>query len=236
MFGSSQGVLDTKYDRAKVPPENGNLLFPPPIKQSDVSLPTEGEHLNPDRVHRVFRFVFFSVRKGFAIWIRDYPFFWECSSLSALAFNAGKEDGRELRRGNMTFKTARNCWLLMQELLNPEILLNLGCDNKATITMLDEPSWRTRYLSKYRETIRREVLQKSLIVTFVTTDVQLADPLTKPTTTRINDNLLPLLGQVAYNCATAMFKRWGSQRGEDDDHNELCQCKIESPEGNNQRT
>ena len=118
----------------------------------------------------------------------------------------------ELYAMSTTFKTARNFRLLVQELLNPEILLNLRCDNKATIAMLDEPSWRTRYISIYGETIRREMLQKSLIVTFVTTDVQLADPLTKPTTTKINDNLLALLGLVAHNHAAGIVNAAISKR------------------------
>ena len=64
----------------------------------DVLVSTKREHLNPDRVYRVFRFVFCSVRKGFAVWIRDSSFFRKCSPFSSLAFNTGEEDGRKLCR------------------------------------------------------------------------------------------------------------------------------------------
>ena len=42
----------------------------------------------------------------------------------------------------------RNFRLLVHEALADDILLSLRCDNQATIAMLDNPSWRTRYLSK----------------------------------------------------------------------------------------
>ena len=70
---------------------------------------------------------------------------------------------------------------------------------------LENEIYQISYISIYGETIRREMQEKTLIVTFVTTDVQLADPLTKPTTTKINDNILPLLGLVARNQAIAVL-------------------------------
>ena len=51
-------------------------------------------------------------------------------------------------------KVGRNFRLLVQETLADDTLLNLRCDNQATIAMLDNPSWRTRYLSIYGETIQ----------------------------------------------------------------------------------
>ena len=95
-------------------------------------------------------------------------------------------------------------------MITTDILMNLRCDNKAALAMLDEPSWRTRYISIYGESIRQEVMRRTLITTFVTTDIQLADPLTKPTATRINDNLLPLLGLIAHNHITSSTLMRGS--------------------------
>ena len=54
--------------------------------------------------------------------------------------------------------------------------------------------------------LRQEVLKKHLIITYATTDLQLADPLTKPTSTKINVHLLPLLvlGLIAHNYITTL--------------------------------
>ena len=70
--------------------------------------------------------------------------------------------------------------------------------------MIDEPSWRTRHISIYGESLRQEVLKRHLIITYVTTDLQLADPLTKPTSTKIDVHLLPLLGLVTCNYITTL--------------------------------
>ena len=78
----------------------------------------------------------------------------------------------------------------------------------AALAMIDEPSWRTRHTSIYGESLRQEVLKKHIVITYVTTDLQLADPLTKPTSTKINVHLLPLLGLIT--CITSPpwhFKR-----------------------------
>ena len=52
-------------------------------------------------------------------------------------------------------KVGRNFRLMIHESLADDVLMNLRCDNEATIAMLDNPSWRTRYLSIYGETIRQ---------------------------------------------------------------------------------
>ena len=44
----------------------------------------------------------------------------------------------------------------------------------------------------------------TIIITYVTTDLQLADPLTKPTSIKINVHLLPLLGLVTCNYITTL--------------------------------
>ena len=93
-----------------------------------------------------------------------------------------------------SFKTARNFRLLIHETITTEVIMNKRCDNTAALAMIDEPSWRTRYISIYGESLRQEVLKRHLIITYVTTDLQLADPLTKPTSIKINVHLLPLLG------------------------------------------
>ena len=98
-----------------------------------------------------------------------------------------------------SFKTARNFRLLIHETITTEVIMNMRCDNTAALAMIDEPSWRTRYISIYGESLRQEVLKRHLIITYVTTDLQLADPLTKPTSIKINVHLLPLLGLIACN-------------------------------------
>ena len=52
--------------------------------------------------------------------------------------------------------------------------------------MLEEPGWRTRYISIYAEAIRQGMLSDTLTLTYVSADHQLADPLTKPTSSMIN--------------------------------------------------
>ena len=98
-----------------------------------------------------------------------------------------------------SFKTARNFRLLIHETITTEVIMNMRCDNTAALAMIDEPSWRTRYISIYGESLRQEVLKRHLIITYVTTDLQLADPLTKPTSIKISVHLLPLLGLIACN-------------------------------------
>ena len=55
--------------------------------------------------------------------------------------------------------------------------------------------------------MRQEVLKRHLIITYVTTDLQLADPLTKPTSIKFNVLLLPLLGLVTCNYITTLALR-----------------------------
>ena len=93
-------------------------------------------------------------------------------------------------------KVGRNFRLMVHETLADDILLNLRCDNEATIAMLDNPSWRTRYLSIYGETIRQEIKLENAILTYVDTNHQLADVLTKPTSAAVNDRIYPLWGLI----------------------------------------
>ena len=75
--------------------------------------------------------------------------------------------------------------------------MSLRCDNTAAIAMLEEPGWRTRYISIYAEAIRQEMLNNTLTLTYVSTDHQLADPLTKPTSAMINSSIFPTWGLVS---------------------------------------
>ena len=54
--------------------------------------------------------------------------------------------------------------------------MTLRCDNTATIAMLEEPGWRSRYISIYGEAARQEMLSGTMVVTYVPTFLQLADP------------------------------------------------------------
>ena len=64
--------------------------------------------------------------------------------------------------------------------------------------MLENPSWRSRYLSIYGEAIRQSLIEQSLILTYVGTEKQLADPLTKPTSVQVNSRIYPQWGLVPY--------------------------------------
>ena len=46
-------------------------------------------------------------------------------------------------------KSARNFRLLIHESFTTSIIMSLRCDNTATIAMLEEPGWMTRYVSLY---------------------------------------------------------------------------------------
>ena len=103
-----------------------------------------------------------------------------------------------------SFETTRNFRFLIHETITTEVIVNMRCDNTAALAMIDEPSWRTRYISIYGEYLRQEVLKRHLNITYVTTDLQLADPLTKPTSIKISVHLLPLLGLVTCNYITTL--------------------------------
>ena len=76
--------------------------------------------------------------------------------------------------------------------------MTLRCDNTATVAMLEKPGWRTRYISIYGEAARQEMLQKKMTVKYVSTDMQLADPLIKSTSALINANIIPHRGPVSF--------------------------------------
>ena len=95
-------------------------------------------------------------------------------------------------------KAARNFRLLIHEAFTPSLTRSLRCDNTATIAMLEEQGWRTRYISIYGEAARQEMLQHTMVVTYVSTDKQLADPLTKPTSALVNSNIFPQWGLVGF--------------------------------------
>ena len=105
---------------------------------------------------------------------------------SPLLFLAESSAESELYALASARKAARNFRLLMRESFSTSIVMSLRCDNTATIATLEEPGWRTRYISIYGEAARQEVLNRTMILTYVSTDCQLADPLTKPTTAAIN--------------------------------------------------
>ena len=96
-------------------------------------------------------------------------------------------------------KVPKKFRLTVHESLADDVLMNLRCDNEATVEMLDNPSWRTRYLSIYGETIRQEVKLENAILTHVDTNHQLADVLTKPTSAAVNDRIYPLWGLIPKN-------------------------------------
>ena len=93
-------------------------------------------------------------------------------------------------------KAARNMRLLLRESCASSLTMSLRCDNTACVAMMEEPGWRTRYISIYGEAARQEILQRTMILTCVSSDRQLADPLTKPTSSLINSTIFPQWGLV----------------------------------------
>ena len=88
-------------------------------------------------------------------------------------------------------KVAKNFRLLIRESFATNVIMTLRCDNTAAIAMLEEPGWRTRYISIYGEAARQEMVNNTMTLTYVSTDKQLADPLTKPTSALVNSLILP---------------------------------------------
>ena len=95
-------------------------------------------------------------------------------------------------------KAARNFRLLIRESFTTSVILSLRCDNTAAISMLEEPGWRTRYISIHGEAARQEMINRSMVLTYVSTDRQLADPLTKPTSALVNSLIFPQWGLVTF--------------------------------------
>ena len=95
-------------------------------------------------------------------------------------------------------KAARNFRLLIHESFTKDLVMTVRCDNTATIAMLEEPGWRSRYISIYGEAARQEMLSGTMVVTYVPTDLQLADPMTKPTSALINSTIFPQWGLVSF--------------------------------------
>ena len=62
--------------------------------------------------------------------------------------------------------------------------------------MMEEPGWSTGHISIYGEAARQEIPQGTMILTYVSSDRQLADPLTKPTSALINSTIFPQWGLV----------------------------------------
>ena len=118
---------------------------------------------------------------------------WQSGKEKKMAESSAESELYALSTGH---KAGRNFRLMVHEALADDILLNLRCDNEATIAMLDSPSWRTRCLSIYGETIRQEVKLENAILTYVDTNHQLADVLTKPTSATVNDRIYPLWGLI----------------------------------------
>ena len=67
----------------------------------------------------------------------------------------------------------------------------LRCDNQAVLAMLEKPSWRTRHISIRGEALRHANEDKNILITYVSTQNQVADPLTKPPA-RVNFIAIPI--------------------------------------------
>ena len=72
----------------------------------------------------------------------------------------------------------------------------LRCDSQAVLAMLDKPSWRTRHISIRGEALRQAKEENEVLITYVSTRNQVADPLTKPTSPQLNKGFYPKWGLV----------------------------------------
>ena len=95
-------------------------------------------------------------------------------------------------------KFARNFRLLIQESFSTSFVMSLRCDNTAAISMLEEPGWRTRYISIYAEAIRQEMQQRTLRLTYVSTEHQLAGSIDKTYNCAGELHHLPAMGISAF--------------------------------------
>ena len=89
---------------------------------------------------------------------------WQPSKEKKMAESSAESELYALSAGH---KIGRDFRFTAHESLAEDVLLNLRRDSEATIAMLDNPSWRTRYLSIYGETIRQEVKLENAILTHV---------------------------------------------------------------------
>ena len=101
-------------------------------------------------------------------------------------------------------KATRNMRLLLHESFTSSLTLSLRCDNTAAcLGMMEESAWRTWCVSIYGEAARHEISQGTVILTYVSSDRQLAAPLTKPTSAWINSTL-PSVGLSCLKLLTAI--------------------------------
>eukprot|EP00971_Amphidinium_carterae_P321973 6400244-Amphidinium_carterae.1 len=94
----------------------------------------------------------------------------------------------------VAFQTTLNFMLLTTETVPFTHPPNLRCDNQAVHAMLESPTWRSRHISMRGEAVRAAKIDGQVIVTCVATTHQLADPLTKPIGTQINQRMFPEWG------------------------------------------
>ena len=78
----------------------------------------------------------------------------------------------------------------------------LRCDNQAVLAMLEKPSWRTRHISIRGEALRQAKDEKDVLITYVSTQNQVADPLTKPTSPQLNKGFYPKWGLVTLDASS----------------------------------
>ncbi len=93
------------------------------------------------------------------------------------------------------FNSTKNFQLLFAESWM-EILPHLRCDNTAVVSMMENPTWRSRHISIRGEAIREALSHNLITLTYVASSNQLADPMTKPTTLQINSKLYPMWNLV----------------------------------------
>ena len=75
----------------------------------------------------------------------------------------------------------------------------LRCDDQAVLAMLEKPSWGTRHISMRGEALRQAKEEREVLITYVSAQNQVADPLTKPTSPQLNKGFYPKWGLVPMN-------------------------------------
>ena len=93
------------------------------------------------------------------------------------------------------FKATKSFQYLLTESV-ADLTPILRCDNHGVLAMLEKPSWRTQHISIRGEALKQSKEEQDVLITYVSTQNQVGDPLTKPTSPQLNKGFNPKCGLV----------------------------------------
>ena len=121
------------------------------------------------------------LHQGFAIKLQvgytKHLLHWSSTRQKLVAQSSAEAELIALMTG---YKATKNFQHLFHESFS-NLTPILRCDNQAVLAMLDKPSWRSRHISIRGEALRQAKEEREVLITFVSSTHQAADPLTKPT-------------------------------------------------------